>query len=80
MPTPFSAPFNRSAPPCLLLVYRLKRIISSDLLRFIDRAKRLEGRSGRDDLVLLLHELLAGGLNGNCETELSRVLLNDVSN
>ena len=34
MPTPFSAPFNRSAPPCLLLVYRLKRIISSWLASF----------------------------------------------
>ena len=34
MPTPFSAPFNRSAPPCLLLVYRSKRINSSWLASF----------------------------------------------
>ena len=37
-------------------------------------ASHLEGRSGRDDAVLLLHELLARGLDGNGKTELGGVL------
>ena len=35
---------------------------------------RLERRSGRDDAVLLLHELLAGSLDGDGKTELGGVL------
>jgi len=37
-------------------------------------ASRLERRSGRDNAVLLLHELLAGGFDGDGETELGGVL------
>ena len=37
-------------------------------------ASRLERRSGRDDAVLLLHELLARGLDGDGKTKLGGVL------
>jgi hypothetical protein len=37
-------------------------------------ASRLERRGGRDDAVLLLHELLAGGFDGDGKAELGGVL------
>jgi hypothetical protein len=60
----------------LLLVYRVKSMIfssrSSQNIKF--GASRLERRSGRDDAVLLLHEFLAGGFDGDGKTELGGVL------
>ena len=77
--TPFSAPpINETRPlGFLLLVYRVKSlgcVSSSSSQKRINGASRLERRSGRDDAVLLLHELLAGSLDGDGKTELGGVL------
>lgn len=44
------------------------------LVSSVVEASRLEGRGGRDDAVLLLHEVLARGLDGDGKTELGGVL------
>lgn len=79
--TSSSPPCSRSKRPLAwFLMYRVKRknTFTSYSLRIVE-ASGLKGRGGRDDLVLLLHELLAGSLDGDGETELGGVLGASVS-
>jgi len=72
----------RSVPCARLLakvVYRVKiERVSEQSPDKVERSS-LEGRRGGRDLVLLLHELLAGGFDGDCEAELGGVLPQSVS-
>lgn len=79
--TTSSPPCNRSKRPLAwFLMYRVKRknTFTSYSLRVVEESG-LKGRGGRDDLVLLLHELLTRSLDGNGETELGGVLGASVS-
>lgn len=61
-------------------MYRVKKkkTFTSYSLRVVG-VSCLKGRGGREDLVLLLHELLAGSLNGDGEAKLGGVLVAKVS-
>lgn len=70
--------FNIHLLVCVfLLVYRVKSIwyslLAQPLVSWFG-ASCLEGRSGRNNSVLLLHELFAGSFDGNGEAELGGVL------
>lgn len=47
------------------VMYRVKIVKSASSVV----ARSLERRRGRDDLVLLLHELFSRGFDGNCQAE-----------
>jgi hypothetical protein len=75
--TCFAAPVNKTRP----LGFFVASVQSEEyncLFSLVSNIKfgasRLEGRSGRDDAVLLLHELLAGGFDGDGKAELGGVL------
>jgi len=74
-----SAPINTFPRPLVVFVASVQseefgRSLLAHLQRKINGASRLERRGGRDDAVLLLHELLARGLDGDGKTELGGVL------
>jgi hypothetical protein len=75
--TKFSAPVNQTRP----LGFFVASVQSEEYVSLFSLvsnikfgASRLERRGGRNDAVLLLHELLAGGLDGDGKTELGGVL------